>query len=131
MSKKESKYIVELTGRQLKLISDCVEDCCRFMAGQTCLDNIVSGHYNRMRIKDDLDKLHYSVTPYLPRGASYSWNGGDCRDDYQRKFIAETYPIYREILHFFADEDDLNNVYRSATLTCEEGGAPIKICRKE
>lgn len=39
-------------------------------------------------------------------------------DEHQRKFIAKTYAIYREILHKIVN----NGVYKRPTLTCEEGG---------
>ena len=40
------------------------------------------------------------------------------KDEHQRKFIAKTYAIYREILHKVVN----NGVYKYPTLTCEEGG---------
>ena len=130
---KEKKYIIELSETQLRLIADCVEDCHRFAAGQTELHytaahcTIENGNYREL--SDALRELHYLVTPLLGYGASYGWDGSDCADENQRKFIAQTYPIYRQILHFFAMQQKDNdwNTYRSETLTCAEGGMPIKI----
>lgn len=126
----EKKYQIELTETQLRLIADCVEDCHRFAGGQTELHNTVS-HFidkNYHELTDSLKGIKYLVTPELSYNASYGWDGASCPNDHQRKFIAQTYPIYRQIRHFFAELSDNNwDVYKSATLTCEEGGEPIKI----
>lgn len=124
------KYQITLTEKQLRLIAECVEDCHRFMSGQMEMHNITSRLDNYHELYDKLYELKPLVTPELThRGSSYGWNGGHCPNEHQRKFIAETYPIYREILHFFACQQTVNdwNVYRNETLTCEEGGEPIKI----
>lgn len=126
---KEKKYQIELTETQLYLIMDCVEDCHRFMAGQTDLWHCTSRLDCYSELIDGLAKLKPFVTPGLPFNANYGWNGSTCPNEHQRKFIAQTYPIYREIRHFFAcmhPEYDWN-VYKSETLTCAEGGRPIKI----
>lgn len=125
----ERKYLIELTESQLRLIADCVEDCHRFAGGQVGLFNTAARLDNEIEITEGLRRLKYLVTPRLHNNASYGWNGGDCPSKEQRKFIAQTYPIYREILHFLAVERKLDNVYSSPTLTCEEGGEPIKIKR--
>ena len=76
--------------------------------------------------------LQAFVTPELGRGASYGWDGGTCPDDNQRKFIAETYYLYREIYHQLTIEAAMHkdmgyNVYLGETLTCNESGEPIKV----
>ena len=123
------KYQVTLTEQQLRLIAECVEDCHRFMAGQVDMHNITSRLDNYHEIYEKLQEVKPLVTPELPWNASYGWNGNACPNKHQGKFISQTYPIYREILHFFACQQKDNdwNVYRSETLTCEEGGEPIKI----
>lgn len=122
------KYRITLTERQMMLVSRCVEDCHRFAAGQTELWNTCSEWNIKdwAELRDKLQELQPLVTPELGRCASYGWSGGGCNDKNQRKFIAETYPIYREILHFFAVKDGQHNVYSSETLTCDEGG-PLPI----
>ena len=90
-----------------------------------CLDN-----YHTLSKK--LNELQPIVTPHLERGASYGWDGGSCPNDNQRKFIAETYYLYREIYHHITleaakDKDMGYNVYLGETLTCSESGEPIKI----
>ena len=121
------KYSIECTEEQLLLISKCVEDCCRFASGQTELFHTSCVLEKYGEVRDALKSVKPLVTPHLSYNASYGWNGGSCPNNAQRKFIAKTYPIYREILHFMAVENQWNNVYDSPTLTCEEGGEPIKI----
>lgn len=91
-------------------------------------------HYSEL--SEELGKLQPLVTPLLGRGASYGWNGGSCPDDKQRKFIAETYYLYREIYHQLtleaAKHKDMGwNVYIDETLTCIESGETIKVERIE
>lgn len=123
-------YQITVTERQLKLIADCVEDCHRFMAGQYELQNMTSNLDNYREIQEGLRQLKPLITPDMPDyRASYSWNGGWCPNKHQRAIIAQTYPIYREIIHFLTVERGIDNAYSSPTLTCEEGGEPIKIKR--
>ena len=87
-------------------------------------------------LKEELGKLQPLVTPMLVRGASYGWNGGICQNEDQRKFLAETYYLYREIYHQItldeAKYEDMNlNVYLGDTLTCKDSGEPIKVERIE
>lgn len=117
-----NKYKVTLTENQLRLIADCVEDCSRFASGQMELHHTtsLSGHYNEL--VDELEKLQPYMTPGLSRGASYDWAGSHCPDEGQRRFIAMTYAIYREIRHQLTVDNGINNVYTSSTLTCANGG---------
>ena len=128
----QKKWRIELTESQLWLIANCVEDCHRFIGGQMDLYNSTSFLKNYCELSEELGKLQPLVTPLLSRNASYGWNGGSCPDDYQRKFIAETYYLYREIYHQLtleaAKHRDMGwNVYLSETLTCKESGEPIKV----
>lgn len=129
---KQKKWRIELTESQLWLIANCVEDCHRFIGGQMDLYNSTYCLKNYCELSEELGKLQPLVTPLLSRNASYGWNGGSCPDDYQRKFIAETYYLYREIYHQLtleaAKHRDMGwNVYLSETLTCKESGEPIKV----
>ena len=134
---KENKWRIELTEHQLRLIANCVEDCHRFIAGQMELSNSIAclKHYNDLC--EELSKLQPLVTPMLGRGAAYSWDGGNCPDDDQRKFIAETYYLYREIYHQLTLKAAMHkdimgwNVYIGETLTCDESGETIKVERIE
>lgn len=128
----ERKYKIELTEHQLMLMAQCVEDCHRFIAGQMELDNSTSILKSYCELKDKLRELQPLVTPLLEQNASYGWSGGGCPDDNQRRFIAETYYLYREIYHKITVErnktKDLGfNVYLGETLRCGESGEPIKI----
>ena len=129
---KEKKWRIELTEHQLRLIAQCIEDCHRFIGGQMELSNSTACLKHCRHLGEILATLQPFVTPELGRGASYGWNGGSCPDKNQRKFIAETYYLYREIYHQLtieaAKHNDMGcNVYLSETLTCKESGEPIKV----
>ena len=133
---KENKWRIELTEHQLRLIANCVEDCHRFIAGQMGLSNSTVYLQHYCELSDELDKLQHLVTPLLECGASYGWNGSSCPYKPQRKFIAETYYLYREIYHQLILDMSKNknmycNVYLDETLTCDESGEPIKVERVE
>ena len=133
---KEKKWRIELTEHQLKLMAQCVEDCHRFIGGQMELSNSTSCLTRRLVLCEELGKLQQFVTPELGRGASYGWDGGHCPNEYQRKFLAETYYLYREIYHQLILDMSKNknmycNVYLDETLTCDESGEPIKVERVE
>ena len=133
---KEKKWRIELNEHQLRLIANCVEDCHRFIGGQMELSNSTACLKHGRHLGEELSTLQAFVTPLLERGASYGWNGGSCPDKNQRKFIAETYYLYREIYHQLtldaAKHKDMGwNVYLGETLTCNESGEPIKMERVE
>ena len=129
----EKKYTITCTKEQLKMISEAVEDWHRFLAGQCELSNAMKylmREGNEWKIEDILSQqIKPLVTPELSLNASYNWNGGNCPNDNQRKAIAMSYGIYRQIEHFFALQRNDNdwNVYRSPTLTCEEQGGLIGV----
>ena len=133
---KENKWRIELTEHQLNLIARCVEDCHRFIGGQMELSNSTSCLTHHLELSEELGKLQQFVAPNLGRGASYGWSGGSCPNENQRKFLAETYYLYREIYHQLTIEaakhkDMWWNVYLGETLTCGESGEPIKVERIE
>ena len=133
---KQKKWRIELTEHQLRLMANCIEDCHRFIAGQTELSNSITCLKYYSELSEALGKLRSLVTPLLGRGASYGWNGGSCPNDNQRKFLAKTYYLYREIYHQLtleaAKHVDMGwNVYLDETLTCNESGEPIKVERIE
>ena len=134
--KKQIKWRIELTEHQLRLMANCIEDCHRFIAGQTELSNSITCLKHYRELSEALGKLRPLVTPLLGRGASYGWNGGSCPEKNQRKFIAETYYLYREIYHQLtldaAKHRNMGwNVYFGETLTCKDSGEPIKVERIE
>ena len=121
------KFQVTLNEHQLRLIAGCVEDCCRFLSGQTELWHTISQLQEYHTLRDKLNELHFFVTPELGRGASYGWDGGNCPDEWQRKKIAETYYLYRTMLYHLLKDTQEWNVYHSPALRCEESGEPIEI----
>ena len=121
-----------MTESQLRLISQCIEDCSRFASGQTELGNTIGYLHNSSSIMDVLRTVKPIVTPGLEPNASYGWNGGSCPRKLQRGFIAKTYYLYREILHQLTvernKEVDMSwNVYLGETLRCADSGDPIKL----
>lgn len=126
-SEKEKQYRITVSESQLRMIADCVEDCHRFMAGQTELQNCTSTLELQDEVQEELKSIQRLVTPHIGHGSSYKWNGGACPNEWQRKFIAASYYLYREIRHFDAVNRDVDTVYRSPTLTCEDSGMPIVI----
>ena len=133
---KEKKWRIELTEHQLRLMDQCVEDCHRFIGGQMELINSTACLKHYRQLSEELGKLQPLVAPEIGRGASCGWNGGLCPEDNQRKFLAETYYLYREIYHQMTLEaakyKDMGwNVYLGETLTCNESGEPINIERIE
>ena len=136
MKQKQIKWRIEVTEHQLRLMAQCVEDCHRFIGGQIELSNSTACLDNCHTLSKKLNELQHLVTPHLERGASYGWNGGNCPNENQRKFLAETYYLYREIYHQLTLEDakhkDMGwNVYLDNTLTCKESGEPIKVEKVE
>ena len=132
MKRKQKKYRVTLSERQLHLIIECVEDIHRFMGGQVELHNATCLLENMHELHDAMRKEIYPlVVPELYRehglNASYGWNGGSCPDKHQKKFLAETYYIYRELRHQLTIMENTEewSVYNSGTLTCRDSGEPI------
>ena len=124
----EKKWRIELTEHQLRLIANCVEDCHRFIGGQMELSNSTACLKHGRHLGEELARLQPFVTPEL--------GCGSCPDENQRKFIAETYYLYREIYHQITleeakDKDMGWNVYLGETLTCKDSGEPIKVERIE
>ena len=124
---KEKQYRITVSESQLRMIANCVEDCCRFMAGQTELQNCTSILDLQCEVQDELKKIQLFVTPHIGLGSYYKWSGDNCPNEHQRQFIAGSYYLYREIRHFDAVNRGVDNVYRSPTLTCEDSGEPIVI----
>ena len=126
---KQQKYRITLTEHQLSLMAQCVEDCHRFMAGEMDLANSTCMVDDMHELHEEMRKLQHLVTPGLCRGSAYGWSGATCPNEYQRRFIAETYYLYREIYHQMTinREIPVYSCYNSHTLTCEDSGEPIII----
>jgi len=127
------KYTITLTEEQMRLIAEGMEDYHRFLSGECRMYNAVVYAESKMAIgnlQDEFERIaHKVMTPDLPQGSSYKWDGGSCPNDHQHKAIAMSYMIYREIQHHFAMQrpKEIWNCLQSPTLTCEEQGPLIKI----
>lgn len=121
------KYQITLNENQLRLIAECLEDCSRFMAGQTDMANCTSKLQNMREVRDQLKELHRTVVPELGHGSSYPWNGLGCPNEAQRIFIARSYYLYHEMRHADVVSRGIDNVYSSPTLRCADSGEPIEI----
>ena len=126
-------YTITLNEEQLMLISNCLEDIHRFLCGDTDLSNTVSvlDVKDRRALQERLRQLKPYVTPELRSGQEYDWAGNGCPNKAQRRMIAQTYYLYREMRHQYTLANNYNNVYTSPTLTCEDSGEPIKITLEE
>ncbi len=121
------KYTITLTEEQMLLISHCIEDIHRFLGGDTELSYTISALDNWKELRDNLKDLHPLVTPELDWSSNYDWAGNGCPNENQRKLIAQTYYLYREMLHQYNLANNIHNVYSSPTLRCKDSGEPIKI----
>ena len=127
------KYTITLTEEQLMLVSSCVEDIHRFLCGDTTLRYATSvlDVKDRNVLQKRLEQLKPLVTPRLLLYQEYDWAGNGCPNEAQRRMIAQTYYLYREILHQVAMANKWNNVYSSPTLMCEDSGEEITVTWKE
>lgn len=133
MKDKEKSYTITCNREQLCIIAAAVEDWHRFLAGQCELNNATSYIEPTEAMHECRDLLDKKIRPYVvPElanryGSSYNWSGSMCKNKYQRKAIAMSYMIYREILHYLTVERGIKNCLSSETLTCDEQGPMIKV----
>ena len=135
MDKDNQLYTMTLTGKQMLLIADCIEDCARFLTGQCGLDNLASGLDNQQEIQDRLRNLHDLVATGLAGNpnAYYGWTGGWCPNEGQHVRIARLYSIFREIRNFMAYDDgyDISETSDAEVFPLSEDLLPlIKIKRQ-
>lgn len=127
----EKKYTLTCTGEQMMVICRAVEDWHRFLAGQCEMANATAMCERMHEVQDILNKeVRPFIVPELAynRGASYDWAGNGCPNKYQKRMIAMSYNIYRQILHFNAmQRPNAYSVYQGETLSCEDNGGLVKI----
>ena len=123
----DRKFQVTVNEHQLRLMADCIEDCSRFLGGQTELWHTISQLDNYLELRDKLEEIQPLVTPELGRGASYGWTGSNCPNEVQKKMIAETYYLYRTMLYHLHKDDEHWSVYTSPALRCADSGEVIEI----
>lgn len=80
----ERKWNVELTEHQLMLMAECVEDCHRFLAGQTELSNTTKYLEHTGELWDGLNELQPLITPDIDKGASLLPRHITCTAEYMR-----------------------------------------------
>ena len=61
------KFQITVNEHQLRLMSDCIEDCSRFLGGQTELWHTISQLDNYLELRDKLEGIQPLVTPELGR----------------------------------------------------------------
>jgi len=122
------KYTIELSEEQMRLVAQCLEDVCRFAAGQWELQNTIEAMVkglpfdDQIQRRDDaeehLRKAKQILIPQFADNQSYGYNSTE--------FIGNTYQIYRTIWHQLAKDNDWDNVYSSPALASGNLGT-IKI----
>ena len=123
-----SKYRIELSEEQMRLVSFCLEDVSRFASGQLemgyTIEEMLRGlpFKEKMKRRDEVEELLKQLKrillPDLPDNESKGYNGSE--------FIGNTYQIYRTILHQLTIDNNWNNVYSSPSLPSGNMGT-IKI----
>ena len=74
------KYQITVNRQQLRLIADCIEDCHRFIAGQTGMDNstfVLSEYCDRIR---DFDEAYIGIS-YTNKLDKLNLNSRDYEDN--------------------------------------------------
>jgi hypothetical protein len=107
------KYKIELSGEQISLIAQCLEDVSRFASGQWEMQNTIEAMVKglsfeeQIKRRDEAEELLRQtkkvLLPEISDNSSKGYNGSE--------FIGNTYQIYRAILHQLAKDNEWNNVY--------------------
>ena len=124
-----NSYTITVDESQLMMISRAVEDYHRTLCGQAEMNHVA-------KYADEQKEIVHNHLMQFNRimnidGDVYDWAGNGCKDEGKKKEIAGSYYLYREILHFFAVEKNLNNVFSDSTLTTNLTGNKIKITKTE
>lgn len=119
------KYCITVSKPQLILIARTLEDISRFAAGQEGLDNTLAslidgaemGHNEINEIYLHLKSIKDIIYKGKLDGDEYfGYDGSEEQTPSQKALTGNLYQIYREILHFVAEEEHWDNTYNSQTL---------------
>lgn len=132
----EQKYQIIVNREQLLLIAKCIEDIGRFAAGQPelyhTINSLLVNHDDFCAKREEIEEHLYSIKsiiyPGMAKHASYGYDGGTQKGPIRKNLIGNTYQIYREILHFLAEDENWNNTYNSVTLESGNLGS-IKVSK--
>jgi hypothetical protein len=122
-----TKYTIELSEDQMRLIADCLEDVSRFAAGQWAMQHMVEAMVEGLPFDEQLERRDKAeellkqvkrvLAPEFPDNGGLGYNG--------TKFIGNTYQIYRSILHRLTVDRNVNNTYSSSALPSGDMGTVI------
>ena len=126
------KYIIELTEEQLMLAARSIEDISRYASGQTelsnthaCLLSECDDHCEkRNEIEALLNKAKHIIYPGIGSYEYHGYTGESAPHKSQQEIIANSYQVYRTLIHFVAVANQWNNVYSSPTLPAGNIGQP-------
>lgn len=120
------------------LISRCVEDICRFAAGDMDLQHTMETLIDDMDRTESLGIRSFIINnsrairrrlfPDLGDYEHIGYDGGSKDKINRKRLIGNTYQIYRSILHQLAIDENWNNVYSNITLPSGDMGT-IKVER--
>lgn len=132
----EKRFVIEFSEKQLDILSRCVEDISRFLAGQMELSNTIDRFINngadvdKKGAKDLLRLLRRLLHPELEReGGDHGWTGHGAPEP-KNEYIAETYQIYRTLYYFLTKAKTWSNeanVYNSPALTLKGHEQPYLV----
>lgn len=116
---------LDLTDEQFDCILTGMELYHRLLCGD--LNQLVDISPHGVACVQYLGTLKSRIFPELGPGETYSWNGGSPTPYFDTQ-QAQSYQIYREMLHRKTLAEGLHNVYSSETLRTEKAEQP-KITR--
>lgn len=118
-----------LTEEQLILISQCLEDCSNFAAGNMNLEHTLKAcHAYNDSVRHRLSYLKKFVTPDLPQDKDFNYFDMPCPEATQRKFIAQTNYLAMSI-NLLLSSDFVSKVIKSPIACNYECGETISLER--
>ena len=128
------KYVIEFTEDQLRIAINAIEDISRYAAGDTELWQtnsrlIFDDPYceKKHKVEDLLKQVKDVIYPDLPYNSNYGYTGHGAPHKEQQKLIADTYQVYRTLIHYVTVANNIDNVYSSPTLTVKDSVGQPKL----